>query len=249
MRTAFSVRKRDHLKWLGLALVFGMAVPAFAGDSAQFDAIGYSQDGRYFAFEQFGIQDGSGFAYAEIFLIDLSIDSFVGGAPFDVRIDTEMAPVADARAQAHAEAAKALAEFGISRPAVPLALRGDGELGDDGLSISYGIPSYGLAEISGEYTLNLEIFKAPSSQDCEFFEGTPMGVAVMRQADGITQEIYRDTSVPASRHCVITYKFYGIFNPFDSWDNASSVAVLSVWSHGFEGPDRRFIALPVGDVQ
>ncbi|AEQ53415.1 DUF2259 domain-containing protein [Pelagibacterium halotolerans] len=247
MRTAFSVRKRDHLKWLGLALVFGATFPALAGDSAQFDAIGYSQDGRYFAFEQFGIQDGSGFAYAEIFLIDLSTDSFVGGAPFETRIETEMTPVAEARAQAYAEAAEALSEFEIVRPALPIALRGDGELGDDGLSISYGIPSYGLAEISGEYALNLEIFKAPSNQDCDFFEGSPMGVAVMRQTEGITEEIYRDTSVPASRHCVITYKFYGIFNPFDAWDNSSSVAVLSVWSHGFEGPDRRFIALPVGD--
>ena len=56
-----------------------------------------------------------------------------------------------------------------------------------------------------------------------------------------------DTRVPASRNCVITYKFYGVFNPFDAHDNESAVAVLSVWSHGFEGPDRRFIALPVGE--
>jgi len=232
-----------------LILALGAFTSALAGESAQFDAIGYSEDGRYFAFEQFGIQDGSGFAYAEIFLIDLTTDSFVGGAPFETRIDTELVPVAAARAQAHADAESALTEYGISRPAVPLALRGDGELADDGLSIAYGIPSYGLAEIDGEYTLNLDIFKAPSSQDCELFEGSPMGVAVTLQTGGITEEIYRDTRVPASRHCVITYKFYGIFGPFNSWDNSSSVAVLSVWSHGFEGPDRRFIALPVGDVE
>jgi predicted secreted protein len=249
MGTAFSVRKRDHLKWLGPALALAVSFPAFAGDSAQFDAIGYSEDGRYFAFEQFGIQDGSGFAYAEIFLIDLTTDSFVGGAPFETRIDNEMTPVAAARAEAFSDAQSALAEFGISRPAVPIAQRGDGELDDDGLSIAYGIPSYGLAEIEGEYALNLEIFKAPSSQDCSFFEGSPMGVAVMGQSNGITEEIYRDTRVPASRHCVITYKFYGIFNPFGAWDNSSAVAVFSVWSHGFEGPDRRFIALPVGDAE
>ncbi|WP_417578872.1 DUF2259 domain-containing protein [Pelagibacterium sp.] len=230
-------------------VALGAASQAFAGDSAQFDAIGYSEDGRYFAFEQFGIQDGSGFAYAEIFLIDLQTDKFVGGAPFEARIDAELTPVVDARALVRSRAKPALSEYGIIQPARPLVLRGDGELSDDGLSIDYGLPSYGLARTAAEYSLDLEIFKAPGSRDCEFFEGTPMGFALQRTMEGDAEEIYRDTRVPASRHCVITYKFYGVFTPFDTWDNDAAVAVLSVWSHGFEGPDRRFVALPVGSTR
>ena len=226
-------------------LVLG-AAPALAGDSAQFSAIGYSEDGRYFAFEQFGIQDGSGFPYSEIFLIDLDTDDFVGGAPFRARIDADGAELADARSQAGQLADDALDAHGISRPGLPIVLRGDGELDDEGLSIAYGIPSYGLAATQGEYELSLDIFKAPSSQDCDLFEGDPMGFALTRAADGVTEELHRDTRVPRSRNCVITYKFYGVFNPFNAFDDASTVAVLSVWSHGFEGPDRRFIALPVG---
>lgn len=223
------------------------AAPAVAGDSAQFDAIGYSEDGRYFAFEQFGIQDGSGFPYSEIFLIDLDTDDFVGGAPFRARIDTDGADLGDARSEATEMAQDALAEHGISRPALPIVLRGDGELDDEGLSIAYGIPSYGLAATEGEYELGLDIFKAPSSQDCDLFEGDPMGFALTRRTKGQSDELHRDAHVPASRNCVITYKFYGVFNPFNAYDDASAVAVLSVWSHGFEGPDRRFIALPAGE--
>lgn len=235
--------------WGASVLVFcaAFAVPAaWAGDRAQFETLGYSEDGRYFAFEQFGIQDGSGFAYADIFVIDLDTDSFAQGTPVRVRIDEEMVPVAAARAQVRSEAASVLAASGIDRPAVPLALRGDGALDDDGLSIRYGLPAYGLAETQGDYRLSLDIFKAPSSQDCEFFEGDPMAFALFSGPEDARVELYRDKSVPASRHCVITYKFYGVFIPFESFEDASAVAVLSVWSHGFEGPDRRFIALPVG---
>ncbi len=234
---------------LGLAVSIGLAlapVTAEGADRAQFNALGYSDDGRYFAFEQFGIQDGSGFPFSDIFLIDLDTDRFVGGTPVRARIDDDGAALSAARQEAFAQAGEALNGHGISRPAIPIALRGDGELGDDGLSLAYGIPRWGLAETGEEHALRLEIFKAPSSMDCELFEGGPMGYALFGETGGETREIHRDTRVPASRNCVITYKFYGVFLPFEAYDNASAVAVLSVWSHGFEGPDRRFIALPVG---
>lgn len=234
---------------VSLFLLLGVMTPpaAWAGDSAQFSALGYSANGQFFAFEQFGIQDGSGFPYSEIFIIDLDTDSFVSGSPFQVRIDNEVAELSDARSQALILADGALEKTGISRPALPIALRGDGNLNDEGLAISYGIPSYGLARTEGQYQLEMDIFKAPSPRDCDYFEGNPMAFALRRMAEGTVAEIYRDTRVPASRGCVITYKFYGIFNPFEAYDNASSVAVISVWSHGFEGPDRRFIAVPVGE--
>ncbi|WP_196260368.1 DUF2259 domain-containing protein [Pelagibacterium limicola] len=234
----------------GLALSLGLLLApaaASAAESAQFNALGFSEDGRYFAFEQFGIQDGSGFPYSDIFLIDLDTDRFAGGTPVRARIDDEDTALSAARQKAFAEAGEALNAHGIYRPALPIALRGDGELNDDGLTLSYGIPSWGLAETQGEFHLGLEIFKAPSATNCEFFEGAPMGYALVRETEGQIDEIHRDTRVPTSRGCVITYKFYGVFLPFGAYENTSAVAVLSVWSHGFEGPDRRFIALPVGE--
>ncbi|WP_158541586.1 DUF2259 domain-containing protein [Pelagibacterium lacus] len=241
----------DRRGWLASAvLALGLCATggAVAAERAQFDAIGYSEDGRYFAFEQFGIQDGSGFPYSEIAIIDLDTDRFAGGSPFRARIDTEMAALGEARDAAHAAAQKALTELAIDRPAIPIALRGDGEAaGDEGLALDYAIPIWGLDGTEGDYRLSLEIFKAPSTQDCDWFEGDPMGYRLIREIDGERAELHSDSRVPASRGCVITYKFYGVMLPFNAFDNGSAVAVLSYWSHGFEGPDRRFLALPVGD--
>lgn len=231
----------------GLALSLCLPLAAQAGDRAQFNPLGYSGDGRYFAFEQYGIQDGSGFPYSEIFLIDLDTDRFTGGSPFRARVDEDGAGLGDARQQAIAAASSALVSHEIFTPARIIALNGDGQA-SQGLELTYGVPGFGLADVGPAHRLSLDIFKAPSSQPCmDWFGEEPMGYALSRQTDGQTTELHRDTRVPASRNCVITYTLYGVLLPFEAYDNGSAVAVLSVWSHGFEGPDRRFIALPVGE--
>lgn len=233
---------------LGVMLAaLACATPVQAADRYQLDTLGYSQDGRYFAFEQFAIQDGSGFPVSEIYLIDLDTDRFVASTPVTARINDENAALSAARDQARAAAADALTAHDISRPATPVALHGDGELGDEKLSLGFGLPTWGLAETQGEYRLSLDIFKAPTGEDCvEWFGEPAMGYALTLGAKAETREVHRDIRMPTSRGCPITYKLYGVFLPFEAYDLNSAVAVISVWSHGFEGPDRTFIALPIG---
>ena len=64
----------------GLCLVAG---PAAANDQALIDFLGYSGDFRYFAYEEYGVQDGSGSAYSSIHVLDLWADAELAGAPFD----------------------------------------------------------------------------------------------------------------------------------------------------------------------
>lgn len=226
----------------------GFSGAAQAADRYQFNALGYSQDGRHFAFEQFTIQDGSGFPVSDIFVIDLDTDTFAAGSPFEGRIESDGARLEDARRQAGAAAAQAAEALGISRPAVPVTLRGDGALADDGLTMAFGLPTWGLAETEGEYELSLDIFKAPTSQDCVDWFGTePMGYGLTLSAKSGARNLHSDARIPASRGCAITYKLYGVFLPFEAYGLESAVAVISVWSHGFEGPDRKFIALPIGN--
>jgi predicted secreted protein len=40
-----------------------LAAPALAGDASRAEIIGFSDDGSVFSFEEFGREDGSGFAY------------------------------------------------------------------------------------------------------------------------------------------------------------------------------------------
>ena len=67
---------------LGLAL----AGPAVAGDFAERRIIGFSQGGERFAFEEFGVQAGSGFPYSNIFVIDTATDGWVAGTPLRIQV-------------------------------------------------------------------------------------------------------------------------------------------------------------------
>ena len=62
-----------------LFMLFFTACLALAGDTATFTTLGFSADHRYFAFSQYGEQDGSGFPYAEIYIVDVLKNSFVSG--------------------------------------------------------------------------------------------------------------------------------------------------------------------------
>jgi predicted secreted protein len=82
------------LKFL-LALAL-FAVVARAGDAANLEFLGFSKDGRYLAFEQYGIQDGSGFAYASVSVVDTTKNLLVKQA--SSLIEREEAKVSQARA-------------------------------------------------------------------------------------------------------------------------------------------------------
>lgn len=93
-----------------MALVLLTTLAAKAGDVAEMRPIGFSPDGRFFAFEQFGEQDGSGFAYAEIQVIDTQTDTYVEGTLVSVLIRREEASIGEARRESHDKAKRILEE-------------------------------------------------------------------------------------------------------------------------------------------
>ena len=244
---AVSARLAASFGFLALA-----SAPAFAGDAANFAALGFSADGRYFGYEEFGVQDGSGFPYSNIFILDVAEDKWVGGSPFRLTLEQESPTLAGVRAAAMAKAAKALADLAISEPAVIEAVNGDGEVGHDGASITFGARGFGMDEPPNPVTLKLESFESTSTVPCvdSFGFPPPVGFALTLEADGKSTELHRDRSVPASRNCTVAYRPYGIVAPVNwSWNERTPVAIISVFSQGFEGPDRRFIAVPVPGVK
>lgn len=71
---------------IGLIVFFAL----FAGDSATFINLGFSKDGKYFSFGQYGYHDGSGFPYADLFVVNVKTNSFVPQGTFRVIMeDTE----------------------------------------------------------------------------------------------------------------------------------------------------------------
>lgn len=233
--------------------ILALAVPTVAGDGAGINYLGYSPDGRYFAFEEFGIQDGSGFAYATIHILDLSADSWVKGAPIRVRTEDEAEPLAAVRDDAKAQARTLLDQYSIDEPVDILALNGDGAVGADFGRLTFGTPGYAMSEPGNVGEVTLDTFPLTGQTPCgDYTEQPTLGFALTVTQDAAPAEVHRDTRLPTSRGCPLGYRLYGIIAPFDSFAAfnpeplATAVAIVSVYTLGFEGPDRRFIAVPLG---
>lgn len=56
--------------------------------------------------------------------------------------------------------------------------------------------------------------------------------------------IHRDEVLPKSRGCVLDYRLYAVVIPGLDAPQGTGVAVVSTYPGGFEGPDRRFLAVP-----
>jgi predicted secreted protein len=227
--------------------MLALAAPALAGDRALVDVIGYSENGQYFAFEEFGIQDGSGFAYSSIYIIDLSTDSWVVGTPLREQADDEGVSLSQIRAEVQLQAAPDIEGFGIDVPAEYAALIGDGAPDNDGQTLRFGSPGYEPGDVSGDYELRLSAFPTTAVAPCaEWFSVDPKGYELVIADGGSERLIHRDGALPRSRGCPVSYRLHGVVLPFNAGSISQAVALISVYPGGFEGPDRRFIAVPLG---
>ena len=230
---------------LALAFAFAAAVRAQAGDTAEVNMLGFSADGGIFAFEEYGIQDGSGFPYANRFYIDTASDSFVPGSPIRVRIDDENATLEDARRQAR--------DVGQS-------IVGDAELAANrGWAAGWNA----ITELSAEphrMEVNPRPVVPPVDAPVEFrLREIPMlqpercrglgdivGFGLVRIAltPGETpRAIHEDDSVPESRGCPLGYRIGGVQTFFPDGGAPVFAVMIAVRSFGFEGPDHRWMAV------
>lgn len=53
---------------------------AFAGDASVYKVLGFSKDGKHFAFYQEGVGDGSGFDYVTTQVLEVATSKVVGSA-------------------------------------------------------------------------------------------------------------------------------------------------------------------------
>jgi len=81
-------------------------------DSAEFLTLGFSKDGKYYACEQYGVQDGSGFPYSEVFFVEVGKNGWAK-SPIRISATAEKSTLRAIRAEVRKQAAGPLNALGI----------------------------------------------------------------------------------------------------------------------------------------
>ncbi|MES0810809.1 DUF2259 domain-containing protein [Roseibium sp. SCPC15] len=230
---------------IGVA-VFGPA--AIAGDDAEIQVLGFSKNGSYFAFEQYGVQDGSGFPYSEIFVLDVIGDSWVEPSPFRRRDDINDREVYDedlflseTRAQNRATAQPLLQSKAIAGKGKTVGINPRTELSSDPHKM---VVSLWNTDRRGEIPLELTMEQYPiSSAKCEGYGTQTSGFRLTMTFNGVVRTLNEDKSVPSSRLCPHAYRIERIVTHYPDQAPPVFAILIQMDSFGFEGPDRRYLAI------
>lgn len=229
---------------LALALS-ALAAPARAGDAAELNILGFSADSKIFAFEEYGVQDGSGFPYANRFYIDTATDKFLPGTPIRIRIEDDQAKQSAARAEAARLGAAIVSDdvLAANRGFTAAFNAVTEESADPALFKAY--PRAIFPPVDPLLTLRLEEIKdLPALQSCTDMGQPILGFRLLRlDAQNKPTVLNEDKSVPTSRNCPTGYRL-GAIQTFYPSDGPPVFAVLvTVRGVGFEGPDYRWLAV------
>jgi predicted secreted protein len=221
-------------------VVFPLA--ATAGDQADREIIGFSPDGGTFAFEEYGVQDGSGFPYSNIFLVETDTDQWVEGTPVRIRIDDESATLQDARAQARAEAQAFLDEHQIGPHFFLIASNPVTEVSADPHEVRF-IPRPMVGN-SIEWAVALTEKELPAPDCPEGMGGPFQGFKLtLIDPDGSERMLHDDAAIPESRSCPLSYGISDVITAYPDGGEPVLVVIVNVFALGFEGQNRRFLAV------
>lgn len=231
---------------ISLLLPLALVSHATAGDFAQFRSLGFSKDGKIFAFEQFGIQDGSGFPYAERYFIATETDKFLPGTPVKIRLEEETATISDARDFVDQASFQIMQEHNISvQPANIVAFNPSTETSSAAFEIKYQPYAY-EPNPNSPHELTLQKITLPLRPTCKDIvdEGIGFRLTLKTSAAAPAETIYEDKSIPKSRRCPMDYRLGGVLTYEDFGNPSVHIFLVLVKSFGFEGPDGRWIAIP-----
>lgn len=234
---------------LSALVVAGLLAPAaLAGDTSELQLLGFSKNGDFFAFEQYGIQDGSGFPYSEIFVVDVIGDSWVPPSPFRLRKDVE-AGLGDAAdtALTHTRSENRLAAQPLLQDK---AIAGKGETvgfnprteltSDPHKMIVAARDSFRLGD--DPIDLTLSEYALPDAE-CQGYGADTKGFRLSLVHKGVTRILNEDKSVPKSRKCPLGYRIERFVTHFPAEAPPVFAVLIQMDSLGFEGPDRRYLAI------
>lgn len=234
------IRSFFVIVWMAIITTAG-----FAGDTAQRSIIGFSPDGVWFAFEEFGTSDGSGAPYANIFVVNVDTDKWAKGTPVRINFGEKVEPVSAARSAAMQQVQPILEKLAITEPGVLLASNPVTEISANPRRIDF-YRSKNLTEPANKLSYVLKELEFPENLTCKSFDVDEKGFSLSLTKGGAPlTEVYKDQKIPTSRRCPMKYSISDVieFNP--SFGPTRHVILIHMFVKGFEGPSTRFLAVPV----
>ena len=209
-----------------LCLALLIAPLARAAEASHLELIGFSKNGAFVAFDQFGIHDGRGTPY--IYTSFVSVKNNRLEAELKTEVDVEGATVAQLRAKAKTQTAAAMKKYGIVA-------------GNQGRFIGV-TPPHMYTTVSEFFALDrtygLSIAAKTLPDPKGLCNQAPQLLIVKLEVSGKTRDLQRDTRLPASRECAYGYELrsahlYG----------RSLAVFVSYETLGFEGADSRWMVV------
>ncbi|WEX75895.1 DUF2259 domain-containing protein [Sinorhizobium numidicum] len=240
---------RVAIAGLLLATTAIAAPEAVAGDYAALQPIGFSIDGNVFAFEEYGVQDGSGFPYSTIYVLDTRTDTFLPGAPVRAVVEEDGSALHKARHEARRRAAPLIDAYRLAdTPGTLAAYNPVTEASAAPHTLNYdSFPAD--APFRKPYALKLEEKIFEPEGICKDFLKEVKGfrLVMTEKAGGPASDVLQDDArLPESRRCPTGYRLGGVVTRINDDGSEVHMVMILVKSLGFEGTtDGRWIAVPV----
>lgn len=227
----------------GALVVVLSATAAFAGDTAEAEVVGFSKDGKHFAFLQKGTEDGSGAAWCELFTLVVKTNAWAK-PPVSVRrqqpggAHDPVTELSKACADAKKKAAATLKSLGLDRPVAGTQVIHH-PLHDVGVKDELATFSMHRCFACGtEPVRKLTIEKSAATGDAKCKQLEANGELMTLLLDGAP--LQKDTELPASRGCGFGYR---IDQAFVSPTGDGLAVLVGFKRPGFEGPDYRLMGV------
>ncbi|MBS8262736.1 DUF2259 domain-containing protein [Roseibium polysiphoniae] len=238
-----------HLRGLACQAVLLLAATpaAVAGDYADVEILGFSDEGFRFAFEQYGVQAGSGVPYSDIFVIDVPTDSWFKPSPFRLKEEIDDAyEVPDEKLDATREknlsrAVETLANSRISGRGRTVGHNPVTEIGSDPHQLTVN-PRLIVPPANNPMQFSLEEYPLPSG-DCASYGADTRGFKLTLSFEGTERVLNEDTSLPSSRGCPLRYRIERAITYYPAARPPVFAVLVLMETHGFEGPDGRYLAI------
>ncbi|MEQ9812956.1 MAG: DUF2259 domain-containing protein [Azospirillaceae bacterium] len=240
----------SRLIGLILALLVVCAGAAHGAERARQQTLGFSPDGLRFAFIQWGVGDGLGDPYADVFVLDVPSNSWLSGSPIRIRVpESEVDalwnstddPAQWAYDQALAEAQPLLEASGIVRTdtGTMLVRRTVFDRSAPADMVRFTVAPNSVRD----YTIRLT--QDQIDNDCDYMDRQPRIFSlILESSSNPPLTLQEDTGLPESRGCALGYRIHDVIMHRETFDGPASLVVLLAYSlPGFEGDDIRYLAV------